>query len=123
MPNTAIQEVSLQNKIKVLSLEEDKVKALIDKYPYYTKFMIPKDVYKTEQDSTTVAIKATLIVREKLSEEEVYNMTKALFEHLDELGNAHSKGKEMSLASSVQGVSVKFHPGAEKYFKEKGAIK
>ncbi len=123
VPNTAIQEVSLQNKVKVLSLEADKLKALMEKYPYYTQFVIPKDVYKTEQDATTVAIKATLIVREKLSEAEVYNMTKALFEHLDELGNAHSKGKEMSLQSSVQGVSVKFHPGAEKYFKEKGAIK
>ena len=47
-------------------------------------------------------------------------MTKALFENLDELATAHAKGKEVSAKAAVTGVSVPFHPGAKKYFKEIG---
>jgi TRAP-type uncharacterized transport system substrate-binding protein len=47
-------------------------------------------------------------------------MTKALFENLESLGTAHAKGKEVSAEAAVTGVSVPFHPGAIKYFSEKG---
>lgn len=47
-------------------------------------------------------------------------MTKALFENLDELSQAHAKGKEVSAAAAVTGISVPFHAGALKYFKELG---
>ena len=49
-------------------------------------------------------------------------MTKALFENLDDLSVAHAKGKEVSAAQAVTGVSVPFHPGAKRYFKEKGLL-
>ena len=49
-------------------------------------------------------------------------MTKGLFENLDAVAEAHDKGKEMSLEGAVEGVSVPLHPGAEKYFKEKGVL-
>ena len=49
-------------------------------------------------------------------------MTKALFENLDELGSAHAKGKEVSAKAAVTGISVPFHPGAAKYFKEIGVL-
>ena len=69
------------------------------------------------------AIKATLICSPKLSEETVYNLTKALFDNQSEIAAAHAKGEELSLEYAVSGISVPFHPGAEKYFKEVGAIK
>ena len=71
----------------------------------------------------TVAVKATLIVKKSLAENVVYNITKALFDQQAALAQAHAKGKELSLQEGVKGVSVPFHPGAEKYFKEKGAVK
>ena len=49
-------------------------------------------------------------------------MTKALFENLDELARGHAKGKEVSAASAITGVSVPFHPGAIKYYKEIGLM-
>ncbi|MDD7535212.1 MAG: TAXI family TRAP transporter solute-binding subunit, partial [Treponema sp.] len=48
--------------------------------------------------------------------------TKALFENLDELARGHAKGKEVTAESAITGVSVPFHPGAKKYFKEIGLI-
>ena len=50
-------------------------------------------------------------------------MTKTLFENLDELGAAHAKGKEVSAKAAVTGISVPFHPGAIKYYKEIGLMK
>ena len=59
-----------------------------------------------------MAIKATLAVNAKLDEATVYEMTKALFENLDDLSVAHAKGKEVSAAQAVTGVSVPLHHGA-----------
>jgi len=123
IPNTAIQEVALQRPIKILSIDEDKAKQLIEKYPFYVQVTIPKDIYNTEEDAKSLAVMATLICNKDLSEDLVYNLTKTLFENQAELAAAHAKGAELSLEKAVEGVSVPFHPGAEKYYKEKGVLK
>jgi len=123
IPNAAIQEVAHQRPIKILSIDDDKAKQLKEKYPFYVQVTIPKDVYNTEEDANTLAVMATLICNKDLSEDLVYNLTKTLFENQAELAEAHAKGAELSLEKAVEGVSVPFHPGAEKYFKEKGVLK
>ena len=69
---------------------------------------------------TTVTVKATLIVSADLSEETVYNLTKAIFDNADALAAANAKGKELSLENATAGMSVPFHPGAAKYYAECG---
>ena len=64
-----------------------------------------------------------LKVNAKLDTDTVYAMTKALFENLDTLGQAHAKGKEVTAKAAVTGISVPFHPGAVKYYKEIGLMK
>jgi TRAP-type uncharacterized transport system substrate-binding protein len=64
-----------------------------------------------------------LIAHPKLSESVVYDMTKALFENQADLAAAHAKGKVLSLQGAATGVSIPFHSGAAKYFKEKGVLK
>jgi len=124
VPNAAIQDVNALQKIKVLSLDDATIENVMKKYGFYTTYTISKDVYKDmESDVKTVAVSATLVCKKDLSEDVVYNITKALFENQAELAEAHAKGKELSLEGAVKGVSVPFHPGAEKYFKEKGILK
>lgn len=124
IPNAAIQDISATNKLKFLSIPDDVIKQLTEKYPFFTAFTIPAGAYPGQDaDVKTVAVKATLAVREDIPESVVYSITKALFENQAELAKAHAKGKELSLEAAVQGVSVPFHKGAEKYYKEKGAIK
>ena len=55
-----------------------------------------------------------------MSEEEVYNFTKAIYENLEPLGESYAKAKEFKLEEAVLGVTVPLHPGAQKYFDEKG---
>ena len=96
----------------------------MSKYNYYTLTTIPGGTYKgTDKDTPALAIKATLAVNAKLDTDTVYEMTKALFSNLPELATAHAKGKEVSAEKAVTGVSVPFHPGAVKYFKELGLMK
>ena len=119
-PTTAVTELAATNNIKVLSLDQTVIDQLCADYGYYTEFTIPADVYGTATDAKTVAVKATIVVKADLSEGLVYNMTKALFENLDVVAEAHAKGKELSLKGAVDGVSVPLHPGAAKYYSEQG---
>jgi len=124
IPNSAIQEITAMQKIKMVSLDAKTVEQLVKQYPYYTPFTITKETYKgMAADATTVAVKATLIVRDDLDETVVYNLTKALFENQAELAKSHAKGKELDIKEAVKGVSVPLHPGAKRYYVEKGILK
>lgn len=124
VPNAALQELAFTTGLVLIPVTGNEANAVINKYSYYTATTIPGGTYKgTDEDTPALAIKATLAVSASLDEDTVYEMTKALFENLQELGNAHAKGKEVSAASAVTGVSVPFHPGAVKYYKEIGLMK
>jgi len=122
-PTTAIVELATTNDINLLEIDDAHAEKLAKAYPYYTTYPIPGGSYKgVDEDVQTVAIKATLICSPDLAEETVYNLTKAIFENQAEIAAAHAKGAELSLEYATTGVSVPFHPGAEKYFKEAGAL-
>ena len=124
VPNAAIQDTATTSSLNFVSIPDDVIKKLIDKYPFFTEIVIPAGTYKGQTaDVKTVAMKATLVAGAEVSEKVIYDLTKALFENQPELASAHAKGAELSLESAVNGVSVPFHPGAEKYYKEVGAIK
>ena len=121
VPNAALQELAFTAGLTLVPVDGDAAKKICEKYGYYTQTTIPGGTYKgTDDDTPALAIKATLAVNSKLDEQTVYEMTKALFENLNELATAHAKGKEVSAKAAVTGVSVPFHPGAKKYFKEIG---
>lgn len=123
IPNAAIQDISAQNKVRLVSLSDEAIKALMTKYPFFTEFTIPANTYNGQTtDVKTVAVNAILATNSQLSEEVVYNLTKALFENQADLATAHAKGKELSIEKAVKGISIPFHPGAIKYFKEKGLM-
>ncbi|MDR1663589.1 MAG: TAXI family TRAP transporter solute-binding subunit [Clostridiales bacterium] len=120
VPNPAITELKTSTDIVLVPVDGAEADSLIAKYPFYSKFTVAEEHYGTGGD--TVAILATLACTEELSEDIVYNITKGLFDNQAELATAHAKGLELSTASAVSGVSIPFHPGAEKYYKEVGAI-
>jgi len=123
VPNSALQELAFTAGLILIPVDGVAADKICDKYGYYTKTTIPGGTYKgTDDDTAALAIKATLAVNAKLDEATVYEMTKALFENLGELAVAHAKGKEVSAAQAVTGVSVPFHPGAKKYYKEIGLL-
>lgn len=124
IPNAAIMDISSQHEIRILNIADDMAKKLTEKYPFLSPAKIPANTYKNQTEPvSTVAVNAVLIVNAEIKDDVVYNLTKALFENQAELAAAHAKGKELALETAVKGVSIPFHPGAEKYYKEKGLLK
>jgi TRAP transporter TAXI family solute receptor len=124
IPNAAIQEIAMIGGVNLLSIDDAAMHKLVEKYKFYTSYAISKETYNgMTNDVMTVAVKATLIANNNLAEKTVYDITKTLFEKQSVLAQSHAKGNELSLKEAVLGVSVPFHPGAEKYFREVGVIK
>ena len=122
-PTPAITDLATSKDIVILEVDASHAAQLIEKYPFYTQFPIPLGSYKGQNAAVmTVAVKATFIVSSKLSEDTVYQLTKTLFESKPQIEAAHAKGAELSTKYAIEGISVPFHPGAVKYFKEIGAM-
>ena len=123
-PTPAIVDLAMNRDIVVLNVDDARAAQLAGKYPIYTQFPISAGSYRGQSgDIKTVAVKATFIISPKISEDTVYKLTKALFENKAQIITAHAKGAELSTTYAVEGVSVPFHPGAIKYFKEAGVMK
>ncbi|MDR1353572.1 MAG: TAXI family TRAP transporter solute-binding subunit [Treponema sp.] len=123
-PTTAIVDLAIGKDVVVLDVDDAHAQALIQKYPFYTQYPIPAGSYRGQSaEVKTVAVKATFIVSTRLSDDTVYSLTKNLLESKQAIVTAHSKGSELSAGYAVSGISVPFHPGAEKYLKEIGALK
>jgi len=123
-PAPAITDLATSKDIVLVEIDDAHAAQLKTKYPAYTQYPIPGATYRGQNAAVkTVAVKATFIVSSKLSENTVYNLTKALFESKALIEAAHVKGKELSVAYAVDGIPVPFHPGAERYLKEVGALK
>jgi TRAP transporter TAXI family solute receptor len=124
IPNAAIMDVAVLQSIRILGIPDDKTAQLTRKYPFLSPVVIPATTYKNMPgDVKTVAVNAVLIASSDVKDDIVYGMTKALFESQAELSASHAKGKELNIKMAVSGVSIPFHPGAVKYYKEKGAMK
>lgn len=120
-PTPAIQELTTSSSAYLVPIDGDVAAKLMETSPYYTTYKIPAETYKGQTaDVTTVTVKATLIVSTSASEEDVYNITKAIFDNKDTITAAHAKGAELSLENATQGMTAPFHAGAAKYFAEKG---
>ncbi len=124
LPTSAVLDAASSLKIRILSLEPDMIAKLKETMPWYYEITIPKGSYIGQtEDVHTVAVANLLICRDDLSTDLVYNMTKALYENQKELVAAHSAAKSMLLEIALKGMTVPLHPGAEKYYKEKGIMK
>jgi TRAP transporter TAXI family solute receptor len=123
-PTTAVVDLAIGRDILILEIDDAHAADLSKAYPFYTQFPIPAGSYRgLTTDVKTVAVKATFIVSNKLSEDTVYQLTKTLIESKGAIETAHAKGAELSPTYAVEGISVPFHPGAAKYFREIGALK
>jgi TRAP transporter TAXI family solute receptor len=92
--------------------------------PAYLPKPIPAGTYQgQDREVMTVAINNLLMTREGVPVDIVYTMTKAMFENLAELTAAHPAAKGISLERASQGLPVPLHPGAERYYREKGVLK
>jgi TRAP transporter TAXI family solute receptor len=122
-PNGSITEAANTCGSHVVPVTGPKVEAFMKKY-HYPAAVIPGGMYKgTEQDVATFGPRATLLTNAKLPDEVAYVITKAVFDNLEEFKQLHPALSMLTPENMLKDNSVPFHPGAVKYFKEKGLMK
>lgn len=120
-PTPAITELCTTASAYLVPIDGEIAENIMANCPYYTTYAIPAGTYPGQDaDVTTVTVKATLIVDANASEDDVYNLTKAIFDNIDAIAAENAKGAELSIDNATSGMTAPFHKGAAKYFAEKG---
>jgi TRAP transporter TAXI family solute receptor len=116
----SIRDLATSIPIKVVAVPPEVVGAIGSPYIAAT---IPAGTYDgQEADVPTAAVGNFLITHDEVPEETVYQMTKLLFDNLDQLAAAHAAANAIDPAKAVEAMPVPLHPGAERYYKEAGLI-
>ena len=120
-PTTAVVDLATTKDVHLVQLDDEHIEKLQSDYDFYTATTIPAGTYTgVDEDATTVSVRATLIASTEVSEDDVYNLLKAMFDNKDDLVAGHAKFEYLELEDAVAGISVPFHPGAVKFFAEQG---
>jgi TRAP transporter TAXI family solute receptor len=117
----SLKDLSTSTEISVVSVPRE----VVDKIgPPFMPAMIPANTYTgQDKDVPTAAVINYLVTSSDVSDDLAYQMTKLVFESLPELANSHAAGREIKLENAATGSPIPLHPGAIRYYKEKGLIK
>ncbi|EPA8591018.1 TAXI family TRAP transporter solute-binding subunit [Vibrio parahaemolyticus] len=112
---------ALGKDISILSFTDEQIKQANGNYKLWTKYDIPANTYPgLDKPITTIAQPNFLAVRDDISEEDVYQLTKAIYENLPFLQGIHKATKAMAIEKAISGLPLPLHPGAVRYYKEMG---
>jgi TRAP transporter TAXI family solute receptor len=116
----SIRDLAASLPVTVVAVPADVAKKMGE--PFFSA-TIPANTYEGQTaDVVTVAVPNFLVTRADLPPDLVYNITKAIYENLDDLKAAHAAAKGISLDKAAKGSPAPLHPGALKYFTEKNVI-
>ncbi len=124
VPNARVSVATDGCGAKIISLAGSVEKKLVGNTPYYAFTTIPKGTYKTTaSDVTTFGVMATFVTNASVPDDVVYEVVRAVFENLDDFRGLHPAFKNLDPKSMMKnGLSAPLHPGAIKYYKEKGLM-
>jgi TRAP transporter TAXI family solute receptor len=122
LPGSAVSEVTAVRDVYFVSVDKDIVEKLTSEFTYYKEGKIPANTYKG-QDYDVVAIQDgnDVVINKDIDENTAYLLVKTLFENAENIFDVHPSAKKLIPENGVK-VGIEMHPGAEKYFKEKGLL-
>ena len=121
-PSAAIQDPTIACGAKLIPLTGPAVDALVKDHPYYARAVIPGGMYANNPNPTqTYGVLATVVTSAKVADSTVYALVKAVFDNFDEFKKLHPAFANLDPKDMVKnGLSAPLHPGAIKFYKEKG---
>jgi TRAP transporter TAXI family solute receptor len=125
-PVASLLDLARTVPIRLIPYSEQEMKAIMDAYPFYVRVVIPAGTYQgIDVDTLTRGIVTAIFCRAEMSEDLVYRMMKALYDHPKERDAIHPQARQWNLDNMYRGADyttqyIPFHPGAIKYIKEKG---
>jgi len=125
-PSGAVIMAAQTNDIELIDLGQDADKSgFYDKYPYFSKITVPADTYRgVGYESPSFQDSALWVANAKVTDDTVYKMLSMIYtdEGLAHMVEQKKTFKKMSLDTGAQGVVTPWHPGAVKFWKEKGMM-
>lgn len=123
-PIAAVMELARDIPIRLLETDPEVIKKMQAKYPNVTPFVIPAGTYKgIDKDVHTYTLPQMWLCRTDLSEDLVYQILKAVYDNSKQRNAIHPMAKKYTVENAFRGsksVPVGYHPGAIKYYEEKG---
>lgn len=124
VPTSAVTDFAQSHALKVIPLAGPEIAELQKQQPYYANVKLPANTYKGQAAAVdTLAVMAVWATHDQLSEAVAYEVTKALYENVAIMGQVHVQGKNISLSTATAVGTAPMHPGALKYFREKGVVR
>jgi len=128
VPSPAIMQLSKEKKIRMLHFEKEKIAKAVKENPQYVMGIVPIDIYAKgvpETDYVSMGQQIIFGTSSDLPEDLIYEITKAICTHVDEIMATHVEGKSFAVENTAYWIKniehpYPFHPGAKKYLKEKG---
>lgn len=127
LPVPSAMDLATTRGIHIINIPDPVIKKLQKRVPIFVKYVIPAGVYPgVDEAVNTFGIPAYLVVRKDLSDETVYKLTKGILEYNTEIAKIHRAGMEYNTDNAfnymkpLMKMGASFHPGAIKYYKEKG---
>lgn len=123
-PSGVVQEATTTCEVRIVSVTDEVVEALMVKHPYYRLTRIPGGLYPgNERPIDTFGLVATLVTHESVPESVVYTLVQSVFDDIDAFRALHPAFSQLDPAQMVQdGLTAPLHPGALRYFKEQNLI-
>lgn len=124
-PSANIQDPVTTCGAKLVNITGPAVDKLVADNSFYAKATIPGGLYKGNPDPTqTYGVVATFVTSAKAPEDQVYTLVKAVFENFEDFKKLHPAFANLKAENMIKdGLSAPLHPGAAKYYREKGWIK
>ena len=120
-PSAAIMDIATTKDITLVNFDKKFMEDLQKVHPYFVPNIIPKGTYRgVDTDTHCPAVMAMIATHDGISEQAVYDFLKGVFDNLGEVHAAHAKAKDITLDGALRGLTAPLHPGAVKFYKEKG---
>ena len=120
LPHPSVLESESSGPIDIVGVPSEKADAFIEKYPYFSKDVIPAATYDAlEVDLETLTVWNFVIGNKDLSEDFVYDVVKTVFDARDAMIDTHRSSVSM-LPENIDKITIPLHPGAVRYYREQG---
>lgn len=124
-PTGAIVELAATNNITLVPITGPEADKLLSEQKFFSTDTVPANTYKNVGETKTISVAAQWVTSAKQTDDLVYNIVKALYGEANQksLQAGHAKGKLITLENATTSAGIPFHPGAERFYKEAGALK
>lgn len=118
LPNPAVTDLATSEDVQVVPVDGEGASNLLDNFDYFNEASIPADTYGNPEDVPTLTFNNLLVVRKNLPEDTVFELTRTMWENIEQVQDAHNAAREITLDTAQESVPIPFHAGAQRYYED-----